>query len=140
MLINAGAALVGLLGLAQVPVHDNELVIALSFWVVALPAALGAAFLTEWQAEAQERADRGRRPWAEPAIVRTKMRTAQIALCIVANVAVVAGYAAFVKHFDPSAGAVLFVLAVIFAASGAAVCWPAGKMAEDPRVRRRESV
>ena len=53
-----------------------------------------------------------------------KTRPVQIVRGVVANVALVAGYASFVKHFTPSAGLVLFVLAVVVASFEVAVCLP----------------
>jgi hypothetical protein len=134
LLIIAGAALVGLLALGQVPLDDNELEVALWLWVVALPAALVAACLTEWRADAQERVERATPLWGDSTTALNKTRTVQIVLGVVANVAVVAGYASFLKHFIPSAGVPLLVLAVVVAAAGSAVCWPGEQPAQDPKM------
>jgi hypothetical protein len=53
-----------------------------------------------------------------------KTRPVQIVRGVVANVALVAGYASFVKHSIPSAGLVLLVVAIVVASSEAAVCSP----------------
>jgi hypothetical protein len=139
LLVDAGAALVGLLALVQVPLHDNELEIALWLWAVALPAALGAAYLGEWRSDAQEWVERDTRLRARRARVLDKTRTMQIVLGVVANVALMAGYGSFVKHFTPSAGAALLVLAVVLACTGVAVCWPGGHTTEDPGATAKTS-
>jgi hypothetical protein len=136
LLVDAGAALVGVLALIQVPLHDNELEIALWLWVAAMPAALVAAYLTEWRIDAQERVGRGVPLFDEPTRAQTKTRPVQIVLGVVANVAVVAGYGSFVKHFIPSVGLMLLVLTAVTAASGVAVCWPGGQTARDPKLSR----
>jgi hypothetical protein len=137
LLVDAAAALVGLLALVQVPLHDNELEIALWLWVVAVPAALGAAYLTEWRIDAQEGLEREASPWGAPMTVQTKTRALQIVLGVVANVAVVAGYASFVKHFFPSVGVMLLLLTAVTASSAVAVCWPGGQTASDPNLSGR---
>jgi hypothetical protein len=137
LLVIAGAALVGLLALGQVPLHDNELEIALVLWMAALPAALGGACLTEWRTDAQERADRGTPLWGESTASLKRTKRAQIVLDIVANMAVVAGYASFAKHFLPSAGVMLFVLTAVTGSAGVAACWPGGPTVQDPKAPRR---
>jgi hypothetical protein len=90
--------LTGLLAMVQVPRHDTESQGALWLWVVALPTALAAASLAEWRLDVQEQAERESAPWAKPTLVPNTTRRAQIALGVVANLALVARYIALVKH------------------------------------------
>ena len=139
LLVNAGAALVGLLALGQVPLHDNELEIALWLWMAALPTALGAACLSEWRADAQERVESGTPLWGESASALNRTRPVQIVLGVVADAALVAGYASFVKHFIPSAGVPLLALAVVVAAAEIAMCWPGEQTAPRPKLRTQRA-